>query len=204
MIERPRAARQGLRACRRRLPARRGRPAGRRAGAPRRAGPPRGRQVDDPPPARAGAGHGQIAERRASENAAPLSEASLKQARREIGKEIHGSLTPEQREALETITGPGGISQLVGRAGTGKGVVISAAARAWQLEGYEVIGTAVAGATAQRLRDDAQPRPLLHRRRALQRRREGPDRAGPKERRGHGRGGDGRHRAPRPARRNHR
>ena len=96
-----------------------------------------------------------IAERRANENAAPLSEASLKQARREIGAEIHGSLTQEQREALETITGPGGISQLIGRAGTGKGVVISAAARAWQLEGYEVIGTAVAGATAQRLRDDA-------------------------------------------------
>ena len=65
----------------------------------------------------------EIAERRATENAAPLSEASLKQARREIGKEIHGSLSQEQREALETITGPGGISQLVGRAGTGKGVV---------------------------------------------------------------------------------
>ena len=97
----------------------------------------------------------EIAERRDNENAAPLSEASLKQARREIGTEIHGSLTQEQREALETITGPGGISQLIGRAGTGKGVVISTAARAWQLEGYEVIGTAVAGATAQRLRDDA-------------------------------------------------
>jgi conjugative relaxase-like TrwC/TraI family protein len=98
----------------------------------------------------------QIAEQRAGENAAPLGEASLKQARREIGKEIHGSLSQEQREALETITGPGAITQLVGRAGTGKGVVLSAAARAWQLEGYEVIGTAVAGATAQRLRDDAQ------------------------------------------------
>ncbi len=97
----------------------------------------------------------QIAERRASENAAPLGEASLKQARREVGKEIHGSLSAEQRRALETTTGPGGISQLVGRAGTGKGVVLSAATRAWQLEGYEVIGTAVAGATAQRLGEDA-------------------------------------------------
>ncbi len=97
----------------------------------------------------------EIAERRASENAAAVSERSLKQARREIGKEIRGSLSQEQREALETITGPGGVSLLVGRAGTGKGVVISAAARAWQLEGYEVIGTAVAGATAQRLKDDA-------------------------------------------------
>ena len=97
----------------------------------------------------------QIAERRTDENNAPLNEASLKQARREIGREIHGSLSREQREALETITGPGGVSQLVGRAGTGKGVVISVAARAWQLDGYEVIGTSVAGATAQRLRDDA-------------------------------------------------
>ena len=98
----------------------------------------------------------QIAERRANENAAAVNERSLKQARREVGREIHGSLSQEQREALETITGPGAISQMVGRAGTGKGVVLSAAARAWQLEGYEVIGTAVAGATAQRLGEDAQ------------------------------------------------
>jgi conjugative relaxase-like TrwC/TraI family protein len=97
----------------------------------------------------------EIAKRRANEIAAPLSEAPLKQARREIGKEIHGSLSAEQRQALGTIAGPGGISVLVGRAGTGKGVVLSTAARAWQLEGYEVIGTAVAGATAQRLGDDA-------------------------------------------------
>ncbi len=96
-----------------------------------------------------------IAKRRASENAAPVSERSLKQARREIGKEIHGSLTQEQREALDTITGPGGIAVLIGRAGTGKGVTLSTAARAWRLEGNEVIGTAVAGATAKRLQADA-------------------------------------------------
>ena len=98
----------------------------------------------------------ETAERRARHNIAPVSEQSLKQARREIGKKIHGSLTTEQREALETITDRGATSVLVGRAGTGKGVVLSTAARAWQLEGYEVIGTAVAGATAQRLKDDAQ------------------------------------------------
>jgi conjugative relaxase-like TrwC/TraI family protein len=92
---------------------------------------------------------------RATENAAPVSEQSLKQARREIGKEIRGSLTPEQREALETITGPGGVAVLVGRAGTGKGVVIAAAARAWQLEGNDVIGTAIAGSRAQGLKDEA-------------------------------------------------
>jgi conjugative relaxase-like TrwC/TraI family protein len=97
----------------------------------------------------------ETAERRANERAAPVSEQALKQARREVGREIKGSLTPEQREALDTITGPGGVSVLVGRAGTGKGVTIAAAARAWQLEGNEVIGTAIAGATAQRLKDDA-------------------------------------------------
>jgi conjugative relaxase-like TrwC/TraI family protein len=97
----------------------------------------------------------EIAERRASKNAASVSERSLKQARREIGREIKGSLTQEQRDALETITGTGGITVLVGRAGTGKGITISAAARAWQLEGNEVIGTTIAGATAQRLQTDA-------------------------------------------------
>ena len=55
-----------------------------------------------------------IAERRASEIAAPVSERSLKQAQREIGKQIKGSLTQEQRDALRTITGPGGIAVLVG------------------------------------------------------------------------------------------
>ena len=97
----------------------------------------------------------EAAQRRATENAAPVSERSLKQARREIGKEIRGSLTNEQREAMETITGPGGVTVLVGRAGTGKGVVIAAAARAWQLDGNDVIGIAIAGSRAQGLKDEA-------------------------------------------------
>ncbi len=96
-----------------------------------------------------------IATRRAAENAAPVGEQALKQARREVAQEIKGPLSQEQREALERIAGPGGVAVLVGRAGTGKGVTIAAAARAWQLEGNEVIGTAVAGATAQRLQTDA-------------------------------------------------
>ncbi|HWY18921.1 MAG TPA: MobF family relaxase [Solirubrobacteraceae bacterium] len=97
----------------------------------------------------------EIAQRRADENTVRVSESSLKQARREIGREIKGSLTHEQRDALQTITGQGGIAVLVGRAGTGKGVTLAAATRAWQLEDREVIGTAVAGATAQRLQGDA-------------------------------------------------
>ncbi len=110
---RARTARQGVRAERR-----------------RRAGPPRrtclvddlarsgellaagGRHVDDPPPARAGADDDR--DRRSSERARsppPSASTSLKQARREIGREIKGSLTQEQREALETITGPGGVTR---------------------------------------------------------------------------------------------
>lgn len=97
-----------------------------------------------------------IAERSVTKDLAPVQDRSLKQARREIAREIQGSLSQEQREALETITGHGGLTVLIGRAGTGKGVVLSAAARAWQLDNYKVIGTAVAGATAQRLKEDAQ------------------------------------------------
>jgi conjugative relaxase-like TrwC/TraI family protein len=96
-----------------------------------------------------------LAALRAGEHPAPVGEETLAKARAEVGREIKGSLTQEQREALQTITGPGGIAVLVGRAGTGKGVVLSAAARAWQLEGNEVIGTAVAGVVAQRLQADA-------------------------------------------------
>jgi ATP-dependent exoDNAse (exonuclease V) alpha subunit len=92
---------------------------------------------------------------RASENAAPVSEQTLRQARLEIAREIGGPLTSEQRHALEQITGRGGVSVLVGQAGSGKGVVISAASEAWRKEGYEVIGTAIPGATAKRLGADA-------------------------------------------------
>ena len=97
----------------------------------------------------------EIAQQRITESAAPVSEPSLKQARREAASEIKGSLTREQREALETITGPGGVTVLVGRAGTGKGVVIAAAARAWQLDGHNVIGVAIAGSRAQGLKEEA-------------------------------------------------
>jgi conjugative relaxase-like TrwC/TraI family protein len=95
-----------------------------------------------------------VAEDRASENVAPVSEQTLKQAQREAANELDGSLSQEQRDALGTITAPGGITLIVGRAGTGKGVVTKAATRSWQLEGNEVIGTAIAGATAKRLQAD--------------------------------------------------
>jgi conjugative relaxase-like TrwC/TraI family protein len=92
---------------------------------------------------------------RAREQSVPVRDSTLREARLEVQREIGAPLSAEQREALQTITGRGGVSILVGEAGTGKGVVVSAAARAWQQEGYEVIGTAVAGATAKRLGADA-------------------------------------------------
>jgi len=97
----------------------------------------------------------ELAASRAGERAAPVGERALRQARVEAHREMGAPLSSEQREALARITGRGGVSVLVGQAGTGKGVVISAAARAWRSQGHEVIGTAVAGATAKRLGADA-------------------------------------------------
>ena len=76
-----------------------------------------------------------VAAGRASEQTAPVSEQALEEARLQTGREIRGSLSAEQREALQTIMGEGGVSVLVGQAGTGKGVVIGAAASAWRAEG---------------------------------------------------------------------
>lgn len=49
------------------------------------------------------------------------------------------------------MTGPERIAVVIGPAGTGKGVVIDAAARAEQIAGREVFGVAVSGSTAERL-----------------------------------------------------
>jgi conjugative relaxase-like TrwC/TraI family protein len=92
---------------------------------------------------------------RAGERAAPVREQSLRQAEREVAREIGGPLSQEQREALRSITSQGGITTLIGQAGTGKGVVLGAATNAWQKDGYKVIGTAIAGATAERLGAEA-------------------------------------------------
>jgi conjugative relaxase-like TrwC/TraI family protein len=71
-----------------------------------------------------------LAKARSVQRAAPASEQTLKEAQRETGREIGAPLTIEQREALQTVTGLGGVSVLVGQAGTGKGVVLSAATSA--------------------------------------------------------------------------
>lgn len=69
----------------------------------------------------------------------------------EVAERIGARLGVEQERALLAISGPERAAMLIGPAGTGKGVVIDAAARAEQLAGARTFGIAVAGDTAQRL-----------------------------------------------------
>jgi len=94
------------------------------------------------------------AERRGAEVPAPVRRQSLQQARARAEGRVGGRLTAEQEHALDVVTSGGGVSVLVGQAGTGKGVVISTAREAWEADSQRVIGTAVAGATAKRLAAD--------------------------------------------------
>jgi conjugative relaxase-like TrwC/TraI family protein len=105
----------------------------------------------------------QAIERHAATLARPTGRDTGEQARsravREVGERLGAPLTPEQQQALRTVTGPERLSVLVGPAGTGKGVVIDAAARAEHHAGQTVIGVAVSGSTAERLGADS---PALH------------------------------------------
>jgi conjugative relaxase-like TrwC/TraI family protein len=100
----------------------------------------------------------QAIERRAATLAKPADRDVGHEARatamREVSERIGGQFTDEQEMALLVLTGPERASVLVGPAGTGKGVVIDAAARAEQLAGRETIGIAVSGSTAERLGTD--------------------------------------------------
>ena len=73
----------------------------------------------------------------------------------QVAERIGAPLSREQAEALRTLTGAERLSILVGPAGTGKGVVIDAAARTEQTMGLDVIGVAVSGSTAERLGADS-------------------------------------------------
>jgi conjugative relaxase-like TrwC/TraI family protein len=92
---------------------------------------------------------------RSAETTAVTSPLARAEAAERAGERVGGSLSDEQRQALELVTGPGGVTVLVGEAGTGKGVVLGAAREAWERDGHRVIGTAVAGAAAQRLGTEA-------------------------------------------------
>ena len=92
---------------------------------------------------------------RSAETTAVASPLARAEAAELAGERVGGSLSDEQQHALELVTGPGGVTVLVGEAGTGKGVVLGAAREAWERDGHRVIGTAVAGAAAQRLGTEA-------------------------------------------------
>ncbi len=76
-------------------------------------------------------------------------------ASEQVAERIGGRLSTEQQHAVRLITGPERATVLIGPAGTGKGVVIDAAARAEQLTGNQTFGIAVSGSTAQRLGQDS-------------------------------------------------
>jgi hypothetical protein len=76
-------------------------------------------------------------------------------AAREVAERIGSPLTAEQARALLVLTGPERAAALIGPAGTGKGVVIDATARAERLAGRETLGIAVSGSTAERLGADS-------------------------------------------------
>jgi conjugative relaxase-like TrwC/TraI family protein len=101
----------------------------------------------------------QAIERRFAELAKPagrdVGEPARTQAAAQVRDRIGAPLSEEQLGALRTISGRERGAVLVGAAGTGKGVVIDAAAHAEQLAGAEAFGVAVAGATAQRLGQDS-------------------------------------------------
>jgi conjugative relaxase-like TrwC/TraI family protein len=101
----------------------------------------------------------QAIERRAELLAQPagrdIGERTRAAATREVAERISAPLSAEQSAALEVLTGPERLAVLVGPAGTGKGVVIDAAARAEQHAGHRTIGVAVSGSTAERLGADS-------------------------------------------------
>ncbi len=101
----------------------------------------------------------QAIERRATQLAQPadrdVGDVAREHAAREVAERIAAPLSPEQYHALEVLTGLERVAVLVGPAGTGKGVVIDAAARAEQHAGRETFGIAVSGSTAERLGADS-------------------------------------------------
>lgn len=101
----------------------------------------------------------QAIERRFADLAAPAGRDVGADARAlaasEVAERIGGKLSDEQLQALEALTGTERATVLIGPAGTGKGVVIDAAARAEQMTGHQTFGIAVSGSTAQRLGRDS-------------------------------------------------
>ncbi|MBB4099480.1 Ti-type conjugative transfer relaxase TraA [Sphingomonas kyeonggiensis] len=60
-------------------------------------------------------------------------------------------LSTEQRDALDLVTKPQGLSTIIGYAGTGKSAMLGVAREAWELAGYRVQGATLSGIAAENL-----------------------------------------------------
>ncbi len=93
--------------------------------------------------------------RLASDRRPAPTESTLSVGAQQVAERIGSCLSDEQQAAAKLIAGPERAAVLIGPAGTGKGIVIDAAARAERQSGHRTYGIAVAGATAQRLGNDS-------------------------------------------------
>jgi conjugative relaxase-like TrwC/TraI family protein len=82
---------------------------------------------------------------------APLGAEAVRAGIEAVERSSGFELDPEQKEAVAALTGGAGWACLTGRAGTGKGPVLAAVAEAHRREGWQVIASAVDGATSGRL-----------------------------------------------------
>lgn len=64
-------------------------------------------------------------------------------------------LSTEQRSAIAHAVLPSALSVIAGYAGSGKGVALGVARRAWMAQGYRVLGAALSGIAAQNLQEGA-------------------------------------------------